>query len=421
MFALIDINAMYCACEAAFRPDLVGKPIVVLSNNDATIVALNQLAKRLGLKRGDPYFRSKYLLARHNVAVFSSNYTLYSGFSSRFYSVIESLAARTAVYSIDEMFADAGYMGNAMSLDAFGCQLRDEVERQTTLTCGVGIAATKTLAKICNYAAKTWPATGGVVALTDRVRLQKLLNLVPAGKVWGVGRRTEVSLNSMGITTALELARLDTHLARRQFGVTLERTIRELRGEVCYSLEEGVSAKQQIVVSRSFGERVNELQEMQQAIAGYAVRAAEKLRQEHRWVRGVTVFIRSNAYNPRDTQYANQGTEILDVPTQDTRDVIEAAQRALGRIWRDDIRYAKAGVMLCDLQGKEMQFDLFASDTPRRGSEKLMQTLDKINKEGRSQVFFAGEGVKPPFAMRRQLLSPAYLTRWHDIPAAFVR
>ncbi|MEY8773162.1 translesion error-prone DNA polymerase V subunit UmuC [Erwinia sp. ACCC 02193] len=421
MMALIDVNSMYCSCEEAFRPDLRGRPVVVLSNNDGALVAINRAAKALGLKRGEPYFRCRPLLEKNNVAVFSSNYTLYASFSARFAAVVESLAPRTFVYSIDELFADASHMSQVMSPEAFGRQLRTEVQRQTTLTCGVGVSLNKTLAKLCNHAAKTWPATRGVVALSDPDRLKKLMSLVGAGDVWGVGHRTEKGLAGMGITTALGLAQMDIRLARRLYGVTLERTIRELRGEVCFALEEGAGAKQQLVVSRSFGGRVTQLEEMQQAVTRYATRAGEKLRQEKRWARVVSVFIRSSAYETQGVPYGNQATEVLTLPTQDTRDLIQAAQTGLARIWRDGVRYAKAGVMLADLQDRETQLDLFTPPSLRRGSESLMATLDKINRDGRSRVFFAGEGIDPAYAMRRDLLSPAYTTRWKDIPAAFLR
>ncbi|EBY5753482.1 translesion error-prone DNA polymerase V subunit UmuC [Salmonella enterica subsp. enterica serovar Give] len=421
MFALIDVNAMYCSCEQAFNPSLAGRPVVVLSNNDGSIVARNREAKALGLKMGEPYFQVRSLLEHHNVAVFSSNYTLYASMSARFASVVEAMAARTEIYSIDELWCDVAGMETVMSLEAFGRQLRHEVWRQTTLTCGVGIAATKTLAKLCNAAAKTWTATGGVVALTDRNRLEKLMSLLPVSEVWGVGRRTEKELNAMGIKTALDLCRMDTRFARRHFSVVLERTIRELRGEACLMLEEDSAAKQQIVVSRSFGERVTQLQDMQQAVTGYAVRAAEKLRQEKRYVRVVSVFVRTSAYAVNDLQYSNQASETLLLPTHDTRDIIEAAQRALSRIFRPGIRYAKAGVMLCDLHDRETQLDLFSNNRPRDGSDSLMQLLDKINRGGKNAIFFAGEGINPSFAMRRQLLSPAYTTSWGELPVAVVR
>ncbi|HCI6346682.1 TPA: DUF4113 domain-containing protein, partial [Klebsiella pneumoniae] len=257
-----------------------------------------------------------------------------------------------------------------------------------------------------NHAAKTWPATGGVVALTDERRLHKLMAILPAAEVWGVGRRISARLETMGIRTALDLMRADTRFIRSHFSVTLERTVRELRGEICFGLDENPATKQQIVVSRSFGVRVTSLQEMQMAITGFAARAGEKLRQEKQHCRAISVFIRTSPFSPRDAPYASQATETLLVATQDSRDIIAAAQRALARIWRDNYRYAKAGIMLADFSGREAQLNLFDECAPRPDSEALMNAVDRINRGGKGRMFFAGQGIDVGFAMRREMLSP---------------
>ena len=416
MFGLIDINSCYCACEQAFRPDLTGKPVVVLSNNDGSCIARNKEAKALGIKMGEPYFQIKNIIERYNVAVFSSNYALYAAFSSRFASVIESLTPRSSVYSIDELWFDASNIKQVMPLEAYGRMLREEVQRQTTLTCGVGIAPTKTLAKLCSHAAKTYPATAGVVALDDFSRIDKLMSLVPVEEVWGVGSRLSKRLRIMGVETAFHLSHLDPVRVRKQFNVVLERTVRELRGESCMALEENDVIKQQIVVSRSFGERITLLHEMQQAISGYAASAAEKLRKEKGYAAVIGVFIRTSPYAINDVQHSNQATEILVTASNDSRDIINAAQRILLRIWRPEIRYAKAGVMLCDIRGREAQLDLFDENKQYRNSENLMQLLDQLNKQGRKNLFFAGQGIDPVFSMKRKMLSPAYLTSWDNLP-----
>lgn len=421
MFALIDVNSMYASCEQAFRVDLANRAVAVLSNNDGTIIARNRLAKLAGLKMGEAYFKAKPLIDRYNIAVFSSNYSLYASMSARFASVVESLSPKVEIYSIDELFVDCSNIQSVMSLEAFGQQLQREVLQQTTLGCGVGIAKTKVLAKLCNHAAKTWPATGGVVALTDPHRLEKLMSIVPASEVWGVGRRLTKALAQMGIHTALQLARTDTRFIRKHFNVVLERTVRELRGEVCFTLEEHPPTKQQIVVSRSFGQRITQLSEMQQAITGFAARAAEKLREEKQFCKVISVFIRTSPFAINDIPYSSQATEKLISSTHDSRDIIAAAQRALARIWRSDIRYVKAGIMLADFTGRETQFDLFNEVMPRVGSEALMGVLDKINREGKGQLFFAGQGINNQFKMRREMLSPAYTTRWAEIPQARIK
>ncbi|CRY84144.1 translesion error-prone DNA polymerase V subunit UmuC [Yersinia intermedia] len=418
MFAIIDVNSMYCSCEQAFRPDLADRAVLVVSNNDGAVVARNRLAKLAGVKMGEPLFKVTSLIKKHNIAVFSSNYTLYNSLSSRFVSVVESLSAECEQYSIDEIFINCTGINE---LDSFCRMLRDAVQKQTTLVCGVGAAKTKTLAKLCNHAAKTWPAYGGVVALTDPRRLAKLMSILPASEIWGIGRRISKSLSQMGINTALELAQADTRFIRKHFGVTVERTVRELRGEVCFKLEEHPATKQQIVVSRSFGQRITCRDEMQQAITGYAAKAAEKLRNERQYCRVISVFVRTSPYAVNDTQYGNQATEKLITSSQDTRDIIAAAQRALSRIWKDNIRYAKAGVMLGDFSGREAQLNLFDESSPRGGSDALMGLLDRINLEGKSQIFFAGQGINPVFKMKREMLSPEYTTNWNDIPSVRIK
>jgi len=418
MYGIIDVNGMFASCEQAFRPDLVNRAVAVLSSNDGNIIARNRLCKLAGIKMGDPYFKVRPLIEKHNVAVFSSNFTLYGSMSARFASVVESLSANTECYSVDEVFFTADNIEKVMSLDEYGHQLRNAVKLHTTLVCGVGISYSKTLAKLCNYAAKTWPAYGGVVALTDRQRIKKLLSIVDVSEVWGVGRKIAKTLSLMGIHTALDLAQADTNFIRKNFNVVLERTVRELRGESCFALQEHPVTKQQIVVSRSFGQRVTSLDEMQQAVTGYAAQAAERLRGENQYCKAINVFVRTSPFSINDVQYGNQATEKLLTPTQDTRDIITAAQRALARIWKDGINYAKAGVMLADFNGREAQLNLFDESAPREGSDKLMGLLDRINRDGRKQLFFAGQGINPSFKVRRDWLSPEYTTNWKDIPRA---
>lgn len=419
MFALADVNSFYASCETVFRPDLRGVPVVVLSNNDGCVIARSREAKHIGVKMGLPYFQLGELMRKQRIAVFSSNYTLYADMSARVMSTLEALAPRTEIYSIDEAWMDVGGIEASMPYEMFGRQVRTAVRRATGLTVGVGIAGTKTLAKLCNHAAKQWPATGGVVALNDPVRLRKLMSLTPVEDVWGVGRRLGRKLNAMGIHTALQLADANTAFIRKTFSVVLERTVRELRGESCIALEEQAPAKQQIVCSRSFGGRVTGLEDMRQALCRYAERAAEKLRQEKRYCRQITVFIRSSPYAVNEPYYANAASENLLTATQDTRDIIAAAMRGLERIWKDGPRYAKAGVMLNDFsRGAQAQLHLFDGCPPRPASRELMTVLDTINQTGIGRIWFAGQGIAPAWAMRRDMLSPAYTTRWRELPVA---
>ncbi|MCG3098661.1 translesion error-prone DNA polymerase V subunit UmuC [Enterobacter cloacae] len=419
MFALVDVNSFYASCEKVFRPDLEGKPIVVVSNNDGCIISLSREAKQLGIKMGEPYFKFKEKSYPSRVYVFSSNYALYADLSCRVMQTLTDLAPAIEIYSIDEAFVNVSGVSHCMSLEAFGRQMRAQILKNTGLTVGVGIAPTKTLAKLANYAAKRWSGTGGVVDLSDRERQRKLLANVPVDEVWGVGRRITKKLNAMGISTALALADASSWVIRKHFNVVLERTVRELRGEPCLDLEEFTPAKQQIICSRSFGHRITQYEEMHQAICAYAERAAEKLRGEHQYCRFISVFVRTSPHADNEIYYGNQASTILMTPTNDSRDIIRAATDALGRIWLDGYRYMKAGVMLADFFSTGVaQLNLFDDNRLRANSAALMEMIDSVNHSGKGKIWFAGQGIEKSWAMKREMLSPAYTTRYADLPVA---
>lgn len=348
MYALADVNSFYASCETLWRPDLRGRPVVVLSNNDGCVVARSKEAKALGLKMGEPYFKIKREFERAGGIAFSSNYELYADMSQRVMAVLEEMAPRVEVYSIDESFLDLTGVRNCIDLDTFGRQVRAKVLRNTGLTVGVGIAQTKTLAKLANFAAKKWDKTGGVVDLSNEGRQRKLMGLVPVDEVWGIGRRISKKLNMMGIETALQLADASTTMIRKHFSVVIERTVRELRGQPCLELEEFAPTKQQIICSRSFGDRITEYDQMHQAICMYATRAAEKLREEHQYCRHVSAWLKTSPFAINEEYYGNTASIKLSTPTQDTRDIIAAAMRCLDAIWQPGHRYQKGGVMLQD-------------------------------------------------------------------------
>ena len=424
MFALADVNSFYASCEKVFRPDLRNRPVVVLSNNDGCVIARSAEARRLGIKMGVPWFQLRTEHFPEPVVAFSSNYELYASMSNRVMSCLEELAPRVEQYSIDEMFLDIRGIDRCLEFEDFGRQLRSYVLTCTGLTIGVGMGPTKTLAKSAQWASKEWPQFRGVLALTpgNRRRTEKLLSLQPVEELWGVGRRIAKKLNQLGITTALDLARANPTFIRKHFTVVLERTVRELNGESCISLEEAPPPKQQIVCSRSFGERITTYKAMRQAICQYAERAAEKLREERQYCRHIAVFVKTSPFAAGETYYGNVASEKLLTPTRDTRDVITAAVKALDRIWTDGHRYAKAGIMLNEFTTTGVaQLNLFDEHQPRPGSEQLMKVLDGINNSGLGKVFFAGRGIAPEWQMKREMLSPAYTTRWKDIPVAVVR
>ncbi|HIG8890044.1 TPA: Y-family DNA polymerase, partial [Klebsiella pneumoniae] len=384
---------------------------------DGCVIARSQEAKPF-VKMGEPYFRQKDMFRRHGIIAFSSNYELYADMSNRVMTTLEELSPRCEIYSIDEAFCDLTGVRNCRDLTDFGREIRETVLRRTHLTVGVGIAQTKTLAKLANHAAKQWQRqTGGVVDLSNLERQRKLMALLPVDEVWGVGRRISKKLEAMGIKTVLQLADTDIRFIRKHFNVVLERTVRELRGEPCLGLEEFAPVKQEIVCSRSFGGRITEYHEMRQAICSYASRAAEKLRSEHQYCRFISAFVKTSPFALNEPYYGNSASVKLLTPTQDSRDIITAATKCLDAIWRDGHRYQKAGVMLGDFYSQGVaQLNLFDDNAPRKNSEKLMEVLDHLNaKGGRGTLYFAGQGIQTAWQMKREMLSPRYTTRFSDI------
>ncbi|MGP0152167.1 translesion error-prone DNA polymerase V subunit UmuC [Pantoea ananatis] len=419
MFALVDVNSFYASCETVFRPDLRGKPVVVLSNNDGCVIARSAEAKALQIPMGAPYFKLKNDFKRHNVQVFSSNYALYADMSNRVMTTLEDMAPAVEIYSIDEAFMCLDGMQSLTSLDDLGRKVRARIKQETHLTVGVGIAQTKTLAKLANHAAKKWSKTGGVLDLSNNDRQKKLLALVPVEDVWGVGRRISKKLNAMGITTAKDLAEQSTYIIRKHFNVVLERTVRELRGEPCLELEEFAPTKQQIVCSRSFGSRITEYMDMRQAVCAFAERAAEKLRKERQYCKQIAVFVRTSPHAEGEVFYGNQANGKLLTPSNDTRDIIRVAMDALDQIWLDGQRYMKAGVMLGDFFSQGVsQLNLFDEYRPQPNSEALMRVVDGLNQSGKANLFFAGQGIEKSWAMKREMLSPCYTTKFSDLPLA---
>jgi len=419
MFALIDVNNFYASCETVFRPDLRGKPVVVLSNNDGCVIARNKEAKALGISMTAPYFQQKALFERHQVAVFSSNYALYGDMSHRVMSLLEEMAPAVDIYSIDEAFLNLQGVSHCMSLEAFGHQVRKRVEKEAHLSVGVGIAPTMTLAKLANYATKKWTQLEGVLDLSSMARQRKLLAKTPVEEVWGVGRRISKKLQVMGIDSALQLADSAPSFIRKNFNVVLERTARELRGEPCLSFADVPSAKQQILCSRSFSTRISDYTSLREAVCAYAGRAAEKLRGEQQFCRQVGVFIRTSPHAADEAFYARQAQGRIAIPSQDTRDIIRVAVQCLDQIWAEGHRYMKAGVVLGDFFAQGVaQLNLFDECPPKANSSALMQVIDSVNQKGKGKLWFAGQGFQQSWAMKREMLSPAYTTRFSDLPRA---
>lgn len=365
---------------------------------------------------GVPAFQIRELIKQHGIVVFSSNYALYADMSNRVMQTLEHLAPQVEVYSIDEAFLDLTAIDQVTTLTEFGNQVRNTVYQHTGMVVCVGMAPSKTLAKLANYAAKKYPATGGVLDLTHRTRQRNLMSITPVGEVWGIGSRLTAQLQQLGIQTAQDLADADPKQMRKHFSVVLERTIRELNGESCLELEQQAPAKQQILCSRSFGEVVTDKAMMKQLISGYVSLAAEKLRAEQQCCGYLQVFIRTSFFRRDGNQYSNAASTRFPVPTDDTRALMRAAHLLLESIWKHDIAYAKAGVMLTELSpAQNQQQDLFCA-TDHQTSRKLMTLLDQINAGKYGKAWFASQGKQSPWTMKRGHLSPAYTTDWSHIP-----
>lgn len=409
VFGLIDCNSFYASCERVFRPDLAKVPIVVLSNNDGCVIARSYDAKPF-VKMGEPYFQIKHKLKQHGIVAFSSNYALYGDMSERVMTLIESMVPAVEVYSIDEAFAD---LSGIAGLDALGRQIRSQVLRCTGIPVGVGIAPTKTLAKLANHTAKRLQAqTGGVVNICDQVKRDWVLRNTDVGEVWGVGRRMKVHLNSLGIKTAMDLAKADAWSLRKHFSVVIEKTARELAGTSCLALEEPDPPKQEICCSRMFGKRLKELAPIKEAVATYVMRASEKLRAQQSLCKKIRVSIRTGMFNPEEAKYANGVVVELPYPTDDVRLLTKMAVDALDRVFRPGFNYSKAEVLLMNLcQPGEYTDDLFALSQPSE-STRVMAVLDQINgRWGRGTLRSASVPSNPEWGMRREMMSQSYTTR----------
>ncbi|WP_296250879.1 translesion error-prone DNA polymerase V subunit UmuC [Pseudomonas sp. UBA4194] len=409
VYALIDCNSFYASCERVFRPDLAKTPIVVLSNNDGCVIARSAEAKPF-VKMAAPYFQIKEQLRRHGVVAFSSNYALYGDISERVMSVIESMVPAVEVYSIDEAFADL--TGVQQDLEALGRDIRARVHMYTGIPVGVGIAGTKTLAKLANHAAKKWQAQlGGVLDLRNPARRDRLLKITEVSDVWGVGRKMTAHLQGMNINTAWDLAHADPWLLRKKFSVVIEKTARELAGTACLELDDPDPPKREICCSRMFGKRLTEIAPIREAVASYVMRASEKLRAQKSLCRQLRVSIRTGMLNPDEAKYANGVVVQLPYPTDDVRLLTKAAVQGLEHVFRSGFTYSKAEVLLLGLcQRGEFTDDLFASSQPA-AAQKLMGVLDAVNgRWGRGTLRPAAVPMNPDWGMRREMMSCSYTT-----------
>jgi len=426
MFALVDCNNFYVSCERAFQPRLEKKPVVVLSNNDGCIVSRSAEAKALGIAMGEPLFKVRDVVVQHGVHALSSNYALYGDMSSRVMGYLAEKAPEIEVYSIDEAFLGLHGLGRLHPcLDAYARTIRQEVKRRTHIPTCIGVAPTKTLAKLANRVAKKDVSLGGVLLLDSPEKRQWALSQVPVEDVWGIGRQYATKLYTLGITTAADLARCSEAMARKHLGgVVGARLVRELQGFPCHQLnpsEDGTLKRQSIQHTRAFGKPLTHFEDVLGAVASFAARAAEKLRRQESAANVLTVFLSQNRYGPVPPPHTRSAQVTLPVATANTNELIRFARALLGRLWQPGLVYVKAGVILDGFeQGEQKQLSLFAPDGGER-SERLMQKLDALNARfGKNSVQIAtvlgAAGKQPdPWKGRQQRRTPAYTTSWEEL------
>ena len=417
MFALIDCNSFYASCEKIFRPDLKHRPIVVLSNNDGCVIARSPEAKKMGISMTQPWYQVKDQYLSKGGVVFSSNYEFYADISNRVMNVLSDLCPEIDIYSIDEAFLDLRTFRKNIDLVNFAYDCKKRIKDWIGVPVSIGIAPTKTLAKLANKVAKDDPRFDGVVILSEPRVIRHFLKSMPIEKIWGIGRKLTAKLENIDIKTAYDLSQVDSRLIGDNFNVVLERTVRELKGQSCITLHDFMEPKKQIMVSRSFGKSIRSKSILSEAISFHASRAAEKLRYEKQKCRLITAFIRSNRFNTRVRQiYAAKSFELVH-PTDDTRIIIKNANRILDQIFADGYQYAKAGILLSDFTNKYgYQMSLFDKKRDEKMASRLMETVDYINLMEIAKIGFGNQGYRNTWRMKREIKSKRYTTKIEEIP-----
>lgn len=407
MFALIDGNSFYCSCERAFDPKLRNKPVVVLSNNDGCAIARTQEAKDLGIKMGEPFHLARGRRGLEQVVWKSSNYALYGDMSRRMYEVLVGLNSGVEPYSIDEMFLDFTGIADRYRQAA---HMRAEVLKAAKIPTCVGIGPTKTIAKLANAVAKKNRGGDGVCDLSDPGDRAIAYRTLDVGSVWGIGPASAQKLKALNISAISELVAMPDDNIRDLLSVVGLRTVWELRGNSCLPMTFAPPRRKSIAVTRSFGRPIDVFAEIEQAIATYATRAAEKLRRHQLVAAAMQVFVLTNRFSKTDRQYVNQVSFAIE-PSSDAFALISSARRAAAHLWRDGYRYAKAGIILLDLSpAAEHTESMFPSVDPER-SAALMSALDAINKRfGRNTLRPCITSGRPGWSMRRANISPSYTT-----------
>ena len=411
MIALVDCNNFYASCERIFRPHLTKKPVAVLSNNDGCVIARSNESKSLGLKMGEPIFKKRHLVDRHNIHLFSSNFALYGDISKRVFDIVARDVPAYEIYSIDEAFLDFSGIKDPYN---YAIHLRDKVRRWTGVPISIGISYTKTLSKVAGHIAKK--SDDGVCYLKDKSQISDILGKLPLDEIWGVGVRYAMKLKKYGIHTASDLLECDETWVRKMMNVVGLRMVRELKCIPHFNLEEDRSMKKSICTSRSFSVEVKEYSRMSEYVSMFASRCSEKLRSEQACARSISVFMYTNRFRPRARQYSGYFSMDFHTASSDAITVTKLAIECLKKIFKSGYSYKKAGVTLSGIVPRnQVQLSLFDS-SDRKKSDKLMETMDAINGNmGRDILKLSSSGINNKWKIGKERLSPCYTTRWSDI------
>ena len=414
MIALVDCDSFYASCEKIFRPDLAHKPVVVLSNNDGCVIARSKEAKALDIKMGVPWFKVKKGYLAKGGVVFSSNFALYGDISRRVMAILRVMSPRTEIYSIDEAFLELSGISKHIGCEKMGITIKSTIKKWTKIPVRIGIGPTKTLAKVASYQIKKYNLPSRVLVLNDKRSIEKALKETPIIKVWGVGSRLAKKLAVENVDTAWDLSRLPPEYIKQKFSIVLERTLRELNGEQCLEIEDIQPTKKQIMVSRSFAYKVNDLSMLHAIINDFVARAAEKLRSEQQKCSSVSVFIRNSYFKQEEYEYAFNNF-ILPYPSDDTRDFLKAVNKMLPLIYKSNVQYSKAGVILSSFSNFSTVQDVVFPELNQKCNSVLMKTMDKLNYYG-YPVYLASQNAGRFNPIQRKMTSPKYTTNWNDLP-----
>ena len=410
---LVDCNSFYVSCERLFNPKIRRKPVVVLSNNDGCIISRSNEAKALGIKMGEPYFKAKDIIIKNNVNVFSSNYSLYGDLSRRVMRTLKRFNSDIEVYSIDEAFMDLSNFSDK-EIEEVGKEIRSTVLKWTGIPTSIGIAKTKTLSKVANHIAKKTNA--GVTSLIGIENLDPILEKVEINDVWGVGRQLTKFYQKNGIYNAKQLKNKSNTWIKKCSNVLSSRTAMELRGISCIELEKTTSKRKSCVVSRSFGKRVENFQELKEAVASYCLNASEKLRSENLVAKALTVFVRTSPFQRNFGYYSNSKTIDFPIATNNSIETVKTAITILESIYKNGYRYQKAGVMFSGLSDENSKENLFASEKDEK-INKLMRSIDKTNfRFGRRTLSIASAGIRKKWFMKREHSSKIDTADFYCIP-----